>query len=199
MNNQRQLGITLLELMFAVTILAIVLGIGVPSFVNIVASNRMAALNNDVISAIHRARSEAVKQRTNTVMCPSDNPTAVVPACGVTMTNGWIVFTDANNNGVVNPPTDLVILAHEAVLGTNLNVFADGGGYMSFASTGFAQNVPALGVATRNVLMCDDRGHQNIDNQSPARAINMSVTGRPQMYRDFADVDPIATALGGCP
>lgn len=197
MKKYYQTGVTLLELMFAVAILAIVLGVGVPSFVNIVQSNRMAALNNDVMTAIHRARSEAVKQRTNTVMCPSNDPLAAAPVCGADMTLGWVVFTDQNGNGVVDLPVDQVLVAHEAVLG-NMNVLANGG-YVSFASTGFSQAVAALGPQVTNVLLCDERGHENLGGQSTARAITIGVTGRPQMFRDYGDVDNVVAVVGGCP
>lgn len=195
MNTLQQRGTTLIELMFAITILAIVLGVGVPSFIGIVQANRMAALNNDVMTAIHRARSEAVKMRTNTVLCPTANPTAAAPACGGNMTQGWVVFSDNNANGAIDG-ADLVLITHEAILG-NMTVNADGT-HLAFASTGFSQVIPALGAGANNVLMCDDRGHSDISGQSTARGIFISPTGRPQVFRNFADVGNVFAAVGGC-
>ncbi|MEM7283657.1 MAG: GspH/FimT family pseudopilin [Pseudomonadota bacterium] len=196
MDTKRQRGVTLIELMFAIAILSIVLGVGVPSFIGIIQTNRMAALNNDVMTAIHRARSEAVKMRTNTVLCPTAAPAAAAPACGGTLTQGWVVFSDVNGNGAIDAPADLVLLTHEAILG-NMTVNADGT-HLSFASTGFAQTIPALGINANNVLICDDRGHSDVSGQSTARGIFVSPTGRPQVLRDFADVSNVFAAVGGC-
>ena len=71
------------------TILAIVLGIGVPAFQNVVATNRMAAAVNELVASIHLARSEAVKRRSNTTLCASTDGAGCDPAAG--LRDGWIV------------------------------------------------------------------------------------------------------------
>ena len=79
----RQAGFTLMELMLVITVAAVILGVGVPNFRQFMLNSRMTTAANDLLAAIHTARSEAIKRREQVVMCFSNNPTAAVPACGL--------------------------------------------------------------------------------------------------------------------
>ena len=194
----RQTGFTLLELMVAIFVAAIVLGLGVPSFQTFVQNGRMTAAANDMLAAVHMARGEAVKRRTNVTMCPSANPQAVPPVCGGAIANGWVVFVDRNGDTIVNPNAapaldDTVLQAHDA-MPANWNALADGN-YVQFAATGFVRTAP-IGPPVSTVVMCDIRGNVNIGGGTSAgRVMTIGVTGRPQILRTVADV----TGAGGCP
>lgn len=62
MNNR---GFTILELMIAVLVLTILLSVAVPSFQSSIKNSQLAAISNDFVTAVHYARSEAVKTRKN--------------------------------------------------------------------------------------------------------------------------------------
>lgn len=96
---QRHAGFTILELMITVSILAILLGIGVPAFNDIIRKNRLANETNKLVKALNLARLESAKRGVPVAVCPAAlnaDPNAA-PSCAVGATNwanGWLVFTD---------------------------------------------------------------------------------------------------------
>jgi type IV fimbrial biogenesis protein FimT len=197
-------GFTLLELMLTITVAGVILGLGAPNMAEFIRNSRMTSAANDVLAALHMARTEAVKRRAWTVMCMSPDPNATTPTCTAAGT-GWIVFvddadptmSDANDGNLVVDDGEEILLRHEAApasitLATTPNANR---GYIAFTSSGFSRAV-AAGTPLRSLRMCDSRGNTAIygaDN-SAARAITISPTGRPQVTRLVADI----TALGGC-
>lgn len=59
---ERERGFTLIELMIALVIAAILLAAGIPSFKTIMANNRISAATNEISIALNLARSEAIKR-----------------------------------------------------------------------------------------------------------------------------------------
>ena len=66
-----QRGFTIIELMMTVTVLALLLGIAVPSFMETVRNNRIISQNNELISSLNLARSEALKRSGSVSVCAS--------------------------------------------------------------------------------------------------------------------------------
>ena len=149
------------------------------------------------------ARTEAVKRRAWIVMCMSANPNAATPAC-TAAGRGWIVFvddadptaSDANDGNLVVDADEAILLRHETAPATITLTTAPNAnrGYIAFTASGFSRAV-AAGTPLRSLRLCDSRGNAAIygaDN-SAARAITISQTGRPQVTRLVDDI----TALGG--
>lgn len=82
----RQGGFTLLELLVTVTVLAILLTVGVPSFTQFVQNSRVTARTNDIVTGLNVARSEAIKRGA---------PITVTVTGGGGFHNGWCVHTGA--------------------------------------------------------------------------------------------------------
>lgn len=98
--KQRSRGFTLLELMTVIVIAGILVGLGWPAMTDFVRNARMTSAANDFMAALHMARSEAVKRRSQVVVCTSNNALSAAPACTSSANlTGWIVFVDSNGNG----------------------------------------------------------------------------------------------------
>ncbi len=63
-------GFTLLELMLVITIVAILAGIGVPSFSRFIADQRVHTAASDLQAALWRARSESIRLNRDVVLAP---------------------------------------------------------------------------------------------------------------------------------
>ena len=69
--NHRTAGFTLVELMIAVLILAILMAAAVPSFRDFAANSRTSAASSDLTTALSLARSEAVRRSGTVIACAS--------------------------------------------------------------------------------------------------------------------------------
>ena len=103
----RQRGLTLLEAMVTVAILAIVVGIGVPSYQALMERNRVTTVANDLLYHLQLARSEAVKRNRPAFLCPLNND----DDCSGTNTDwtvGWhVTSTDEDDDPIVIRVTQL--------------------------------------------------------------------------------------------
>lgn len=75
-------GFTLIELMTVVSIVAIMLGVGIPSFRDFILSHRVSNASYDLAYTLNYARSEAIKRNTQV---------NVVPVSAAAWENGWSV------------------------------------------------------------------------------------------------------------
>ena len=75
-------GFTLIELLTVISVMAILLGLAVPSFSNFIASQRVKTVAYDLTTAFVLARSEAVKRNADVT---------VAAASGSDWTQGWTV------------------------------------------------------------------------------------------------------------
>ena len=94
-------GLTLIELMVAIAVLAILAMIAAPSFNNQLASSRVESAASELKAALDFARSEAIKQSLSVSACPSTNGTSCV-ASSTNWGGGWLIWTDVSNEGVLD-------------------------------------------------------------------------------------------------
>ena len=93
----RSYGVSLIEVVIVLAIVAILVASALPSFRRITTNHLLLNNANEFASSLFRARAEAIKARRDVRICPtSDNATCDV---NVSYATGWIMFTDLDNNG----------------------------------------------------------------------------------------------------
>lgn len=99
MPSTRQSGFTLVELMIAVAVVAILLALALPSFQGSMRSNRVATTSNELLGSLSLARTEAIRGLGPAGVCASaDGATC---AATTDWANGWIVWRDDRAAGGV--------------------------------------------------------------------------------------------------
>ncbi len=102
-----QRGLTLIELLVTMSIAVILLTIGVPSFIDMMATNTAASYANDLLADINYARSEAITRGQRVVVCKGA-ATAVGTDCAdanAKWEDGWKVFEDCNGDQKISNAT----------------------------------------------------------------------------------------------
>jgi len=95
----RQSGFTLIELMVAVAVLAILLTLAVPSFAGLMRSSQVSSQTNSLVTAFNVARSEASKRGMPVTVCAADAGLADCSASAADWKNGWLIITDLGAPG----------------------------------------------------------------------------------------------------
>ena len=82
-------GFTLLELLITIGLVAIVMGIGVPSYQDFVVKNRIQTQASEIRSSLAMARVEAIRRGLWIRVCPGQNG-----CVGANWHDGWNSFVD---------------------------------------------------------------------------------------------------------
>lgn len=76
MNNKsikRESGFTLIELMIVLAVSAIILGVGLPSFLSLIEKTKIRNVKDDIVELVRLARLTAVEQKVDVKVCGSGN------------------------------------------------------------------------------------------------------------------------------
>jgi len=105
--SQLQRGFTILELIIAIALVAVLSALAVPNLRNAIQNNRLTAQANDFVVAFQLARSEAIKRGQPVSVCATDaNDGGDEPVCGDDWSLGWMVIVD----GAASEGTNAVTL-----------------------------------------------------------------------------------------
>ena len=96
MKIRKHQGITALELMVTMAIVAILLATGVPAFKNYGWNLRMKTAMDSIQTDLNLARGLAISHNIQTIICPATDNTGC--SGNSEWHNGWIVFTDLNGD-----------------------------------------------------------------------------------------------------
>jgi len=190
---KKNTGFTLLELIVTLAIVAILLTVGVPSLRTFIQGNQLISSTNELLSALHVARSEAIKSNGRVTVCESSNGTS----CATTgdWKNGWIVFIDAIGNGDLNGTgaactatgTDCLLRVHSGFTDNLLSVSGvDNNGNPITSFTFTSRGLPRASngstqFGTYSICSFDDSN--NVIN---SRAVVLSLSGRVRVSDNTA-------------
>lgn len=177
--RRRSCGFSLTESLVACSVATTLAGLAIPPMNNMLHDLRMQSAVGSFVSALHLARSEAIKRNGRAVLCKS----ADGQACSASgdWSQGWLVFHDGNNNAAFDEG-EAMIGQHGAMpsglrLSGNLPVSR----YVSYSATGTAK-LTSGAFQAGTFTVCPAKTHQ-----SAVRQIVLSPTGRPRTRAGLAD------------
>lgn len=150
-----QRGFTLVELMIALAVFAVLLAIMVPSYSDMTLGSKLRSQANDLVAGAVLARSEAIKRNQPVSLCASSNGTS----CTGTWSQGWIVINGAT-----------VIMNHAAAANGFL-ILSD--------QTSFTFQPTGVGATADTLTVC--RATPSVGGQE--REVTISATGRASVER----------------
>ena len=164
--RQRVSGFSVLELMIALAVCAILLAGTGPAFSAVVHKNRISAATNQLYMSLHAARGEALKRRSAVRICPSANSTSC--RTDGDWSDGWLIYEDVNTNNA--PDAAEIIQLIDGLDGEiNMQVSTALSEYVQFQPTGAAIG---NGGNTGEFRLCHS------DSSVYSKAVNISVSGR---------------------
>lgn len=129
-------GFTLIEFTAILAISAIFLSLAIPGYNKLIANNKLVGTTNHLSASLQYARMEAIRRGISVSVCPAGN--ASFTACGTNTQwqQGWIVFTDENNNNAIDSVNDLLKItgslpSHVLVSSNSAIVTYDRTGFLS--------------------------------------------------------------------
>lgn len=160
-----QSAFTIMEVLVALSILAILLAISLPAMQHFIAHAQDEMLQAQLLHAIQIAKQEAIARHTRIALCQSNNQIT----CSGNWGDGYIIFLDENADGRVHDNEQILYVSQlQSQHGRNyIRSFPRYRNYLSFSSSG---------------LMTSDNAtlwHCHAD--SPKWALVMSKTGRTRI------------------
>lgn len=179
----RQQGVTLLEMLVALAVAAIVLTVVAPNMQTIVAKNRITAEINHISAVIQFARFNAIDQKSATLICPTPD----YADCSTNWNQAKMVFVDANSNGKRDTSEPLLMTTEAIVGGNNMK---GPGAAIEFSDSG-ASNVSNAISDTASLVLCDKTKDEKL-----TRALLINQQGRVRVSFDSNDDDVHEDASG---
>ena len=165
----RQAGVTLVELLTVVVIVAILMTIGVPSFRYVTTANRVATESDALLGDLQYARSEAIREGQQVTVCVSkDNANCDTAGSPPSWQEGWIIFSNPDNGNAVVSGKDPLLRAKSGFSSSDTFQSTNSIYAISFSREGFAQ----LGGTSTTITL-----HDSTSNQNYTRCLHVSQTG----------------------
>lgn len=169
----RQCGTTLPELLVTLALVSLAAG-AVGGLHGLIQENRMVAEVNRFVSALHLARSEAVKHGRRVVLCPSRDGAGC--ASSTAWSRGWLLFASENREREADEP----LLQAGSPLEAGVMLVAS-----HYRKRIVYQPDGSSGGSNTSFTFCDAR------EAAKPRVICLSNSGRPRLSYRRCDGSPI--------
>lgn len=160
---QKQSGMTLIELLIGLAVLAILVTASVSGFSTLIAATRMNSHVNSLVRSFHSARQISRARGAEVTVCKSMDGEQCTTAGN--WHDGWLVFANLDqDNPPQRDPGETLLEVHESVSALNIS------------SNRRAFIMRPFGKRSTNgtLIYCDQRGPEN------AQAVIVSYTGKPR-------------------
>jgi type IV fimbrial biogenesis protein FimT len=158
-----------------VAVLAVTLGMAVPSLTQTVNSVRLSTLTNSLFAELNLARAEAIRRGERVALCAAATPEACSPASG--WEQGWIVFEDSNNNGLRDASETVMRVSPAAPSGWSIRGNGPVARYVSYHPLGGTLTVSGAFQAG-TITIC-----QGSTRSTPGARVMINSLGRPRSQR----------------
>ena len=166
-------GYSLYELLLTLSVAAVILAIGLPSFSGTLARQRQRVEIDALFHAIHLARKESIMRRKVVSLCPSLDGKQCNP--GRDWSAGWLMFANHDRD---EPPmideSEPILWRH--VVGETVQISAN--------RRGFTLRSTVLRATNGTFVVCDRTGRVR------PRALVISYTGRPRVAEQKRNRQP---------
>ncbi|MCD2511426.1 GspH/FimT family pseudopilin [Comamonas endophytica] len=145
-------GLTLIEILVVVAIVAIVSALAAPDLSALIKSNRVAGKINALNADISFAKTEAIKRGVAVTLCASADQLTCSPSSD--LAQGWIVFADPDENQAIGIG-EAIIKVQDKLKGDDRIVLSESQTTVSFNRNGYIYNLPSSGMQVIKVTTSD--------------------------------------------
>ena len=175
--RRKRLGFTLYELLFTLTLVALIVGLGLPAFGSMLARAKMHVEVNALFHAIHLARKESIMRKRVVSLCPSVDGLQCSP--GLDWSAGWLMFENSDKDSPPRrDPAEALLQVHKVV--ENIQIRANRRGFTLRGTFKRATN--------GTFVVCDRTG------RADPVALVISYTGRPRVADKMPGGAPLSCA-----
>jgi type IV fimbrial biogenesis protein FimT len=156
-------GMTMIEMLIAVVVMAILMAVAVPSFRNASLGSQLSAAANNLLASVQLARSEAIKRNLEVTLCASADGESCAGSGG--WEQGWITVIKSTD-------PDTVLQYQQSLPDRYLITQAGGTAELAF------QPIGVSGAATSFTVCRDDPdgGQERVLSVSATGAARVTIT-----------------------